>query len=319
MKKRIIIVLATMLAAALAAVGIGAVALTNYALSSKHRQRTTEYGSIVKKYPELRSWIDSLQNADALRDTFVYMPDGLRAHALFVRSPHADAHTALMVHGYGNQCTDMLHIAHIYSAYLHYNVLLPDLHGHGASDGDDIRMGWLDRKDILHWIDIAPEIFHMPADSMCMVVHGISMGAATTMCVSGENTPHYVKCFVEDCGYTSAWDEFAHELHGRFGLPTFPMLHAASALTQLRYGWNFCEASPLKQVARCHKPMLFIHGDNDTFVPTSMVHPLYNAKPQPKQLWIAPGSAHANSYKDHKQEYIKRVTDFVKKYTIVVP
>lgn len=157
-------------------------------------------------------------------------------------------------------------------------------------------------------------MFSTVGDSMRLVVHGISMGAATTMCVSGEHTPDYVKCFVEDCGYTSAWDEFAHELRGRFSLPEFPLLYTASWLTQAKYGWSFKEASPLKQVAKCKKPMFFIHGDKDTFVPTWMVYPLYEAKPQPKQLWIAPGSEHAFAYRDHREEYIKKVEAFVGKY-----
>ena len=208
----------------------------------------------------------------------------------------------------------MLHIARIYNKEMHYNVVLPDLHGHGLSQGDDIQMGWFDRLDVLKWIDLAPNMFATVADSMRLVVHGISMGAATTMCVSGERTPDYVKCFVEDCGYTSAWDEFAHELRGRFSLPEFPLLYTASWLTQAKYGWSFKEASPLKQVAKCKKPMLFIHGDKDTFVPTWMVYPLYEAKPQPKQLWIAPGSEHAFAYRDHREEYIKKVEAFVGKY-----
>lgn len=29
------------------------------------------------------------------------------------------------------------------------------------------------------------------------------------MMVSGEKQQPYVKCFVEDCGYTSVWDEFS--------------------------------------------------------------------------------------------------------------
>ena len=123
-----------------------------------------------------------------------------------------------------------------------------------------------------------------------------------------------MKCFVEDCGYTSVWDEFAHELKGRFSLPEFPLLYTASWVVQMKYGWSFSEASPLKQVAKCNKPMLFIHGDNDTYVPTTMVYPLYEAKSQPKQLWIAPGSKHALSYRDHKSEYIRKVTEFVSKW-----
>ena len=208
----------------------------------------------------------------------------------------------------------MLHIARIYNKEMHYNIMLPDLHGHGLTGGNDIQMGWKDRIDVLKWIEMAPKTFGISADSMRIVVHGISMGAATTMCVSGEKTPKYVRCFVEDCGYTSAWDEFKHELHGRYSLPAFPLLYTASWLTKAKYGWSFKEASPLKQVAKCTKPMLFIHGDKDTFVPTWMVYPLYEAKPHPKKLWIAPGSGHAFAYRDHRKEYIKKVEEFVNQY-----
>ena len=61
-------------------------------------------------------------------------------------------------------------------------------------------------------------------------------------------------------------------------------------------------------------PMLFIHGDADTFVPTWMVYPLYEAKPEPKELWIVPGATHAMSYKDYPQEYTEHVKKFVGKY-----
>ena len=51
-----------------------------------------------------------------------------------------------------------------------------------------------------------------------IVIHGISMGAATTMMTAGEETPDAVKVFVEDCGYTSVWDVFSSELSLRLSL-----------------------------------------------------------------------------------------------------
>ena len=38
------------------------------------------------------------------------------------------------------------------------------------------------------------------------------MGAATVMMTSGERLPSNVRVVIEDCGYTSAWEEFAYEL-----------------------------------------------------------------------------------------------------------
>lgn len=313
--KKLFVTLAASLALLLLVVGASTFYLVDYALVSVPRERNSDLSHVEKSFPEVKPWLDSLQAAGALRDTFVVMPQtGKRAHALYVRSPHAEGRTAVLVHGYGDNATSMLPIARIYNRQMGANVLLPDLYAHGQSDGEAIQMGWKDRLDVLHWISLAPEMFGTPASAMRLVVHGISMGAATTMCVSGEQTPQYVKCYVEDCGYTSVWDEFSNEISARFSLPDFPLMYTASWVVKAKYGWGFNEASPLKQVAKCRKPMLFIHGDNDTFVPTWMVYPLYEAKPQPKSLWIAHGSKHAAAYADYKEEYARRVVGFAEKY-----
>lgn len=313
--KRWVAAVATLILAAIVGViTYGSFYLVDYALASKPQSHSKNWGKAYAWYPELRPWLDSIRAERAWSDTFALMPDGTRAHAVLIRSTKANGRTAVVVHGYTNNSIDMLHIARIYNKEMHYNIVLPDLHGHGLTGGNDIQMGWKDRIDVLKWIEMAPKTFGISADSMRLVVHGISMGAATTMCVSGEDTPQYVRCFVEDCGYTSAWDEFEHELRGRYSLPAFPLLYTASWLTKIKYGWSFKEASPLKQVAKCKKPMLFIHGSKDTFVPTSMVYPLYEAKPQPKELWIAPGSGHAFAYRDHRKEYIRKVEAFVNRY-----
>ena len=197
---------------------------------------------------------------------------------------------------------------------LRFNILLPDLSAHGQSTGDHIGMGWNERYEVEKWIDVATSMW--PGDSVPprVVLHGISMGAATVMTTAGDSLPPCVKAVVEDCGYTSVWDEFSGQMREQFGLSEFPILYTSSALCRLRYGWSFGEASPLKQVARCHLPMLFIHGGNDTFVPTEMVHRLYAAKPEPKQLWVAPGSEHARAFTDHAEDYERVLRQFLNTY-----
>lgn len=293
--------------------------MLNYALrpeglETRSRDISGSYTYIYKEYPELRPWVDSLRTADALRDTFLTGEGEERLHALYVHAARPTKKTAVIVHGYTDNAVRMLPIGYLYSRQLGYNILLPDLHAHGQSEGEAAQMGWLDRLDVQRWLVKAHELF---GDSIEMVVHGISMGAATTMMLSGDVSSMNVrppKCFVEDCGYTSVWDEFKGELKNQFGLPSFPLLNVASWLCSVKYGWAFREASALEQVKKCVLPMLFIHGDADTFVPTWMVHPLYEAKPEPKELWLVPGAVHAVSYKENKTEYTRRVQDFVDKY-----
>ena len=315
MKKVFSCVLVTLLAVILLLLGASLYmldyALKPEALETRSRDIPGSYTYLYKDYPELRPWVDSLRTARALQDTLIRSERGERLHALYVRAAQPTGKTAVIVHGYTDNAVRMLPIGYLYSRQLGYNILLPDLHAHGESEGEAVQMGWLDRLDVQQWIDTANELF---GDSTRMVVHGISMGAATTMMVSGERLPAYVKCFVEDCGYTSVWDEFSGELKNQFGLPTFPLLDVTSWLCGLKYGWTFREASALEQVRKCTLPMLFIHGDKDDFVPTWMVHPLYEAKPAPKELWLVPGAAHAVSYKGNKVEYTRRVRDFTDKY-----
>jgi fermentation-respiration switch protein FrsA (DUF1100 family) len=285
----------------------GSFYMLDYSLSPNPDRKDTalSFRQQFEKYPETRPWMDSLRQADALRDTFITMPNGERHHALYVRN--GGKKTALVIHGWRNNSINFLHLARLYEKELGYNVVIPDVHAHGLSEGDMIQMGWLDRNDALHWLSV------FNADTIA--VHGVSMGAATAMMLSAETMPKGIKDirFIEDCGYTSVWDEFAGELKNQFGLPEFPLMYTTSLLSKISNGWSFGEASAINQVKRCSYPILFIHGGSDTFVPTDMVYRLYKAKASKKKLWIANGAKHAESYKKHREKYVKQVKDFLNK------
>ncbi len=292
----------------------GARYLISYALDPREftdNRYNTTLDTLYAQYPHLEGWVDSLQQNSALRDTTIIKMDGSHHHAYYVQAPRPTQKTAVIVHGYTDNAMRMFMIGYMYNHSLGYNILLPDLHYHGQSSGEAIQMGWFDRCDVMEWMHFANERF---GGSTKMVVHGISMGAATTMMLSGESQEPYVRCFVEDCGYTSVWAQYKKELREQFSLPSFPILDAASYLCDVMYGWNFREASAIKQLKKCTLPMLFIHGAEDDFVPTSMVYELYDAKREEKELWVAPASRHALSYHDHPEEYTRRVEAFVSKY-----
>lgn len=264
------------------------------------------------EYPWQREWLDSLCDHAGLHDINMRstVSDSM-LHAVCLPAVCPTERTALLVHGYGCCSLDMLHIAFIYHRLLGMNVLMPDLYGHGLSRGDHVNMGWLDRLDVLQWSAVADSLF---GGGTRMVLHGISMGGATVMMASGECLPPYVCAFVDDCGYTSVWDEFSSELYERFNLSSSLLMCTTSLLCRHRYGWSFQEADCVSQVIRCRLPMLFIHGEKDTFVPTRMVSELFRVKPEPKRIWIAKGSKHARSYADHPDEYASRVASFINEY-----
>lgn len=304
MRKAVICVLVAFAILIVILIG-GSFYMLQYSLASNPNRLDTEgaYKELFANYPETVEWMDSLRRIDALHDTVLNMPQGYKCHAYYILT--GSKRTALVIHGWRDVPIKFFYLARIYEKEFGYNVIIPDVYAHGKSSGDMIRMGWLDRLDMLRWMET------FKTDTM--VVHGVSMGGATTMMLSGETMPSGIKDvrFVDDCGYTSVWDEFAGELKNQFGLPEFPLMYTTSLLCRLMYGWDFDEASSINQIKKCRYPMLFIHGDSDTFVPTEMVYRLYAAKRGPKELWITKNTDHACSYFNHREDYIRHLKKFI--------
>ncbi|MFF2091839.1 alpha/beta hydrolase [Paenibacillus sp. NPDC058174] len=244
-------------------------------------------------------------------DWQLYSDDGLNLHAYYLAAPAPTDKTVIIAHGYSGEAATMGKLAQMYNEKLGYNVLLPDARGHGRSEGRYIGFGWPERKDYLGWI--ASVLNHSGSGSQ-IVLHGVSMGGATVMMTSGEELPSQVKAIIEDCGYTSVQDELSYQLKRMYRLPSFPLLHSTSLLTKIRAGYAFNEASALKQVKKTDKPMLFIHGDADLFVPTDMVYELYENGPEHKKLYVVPGAGHGQARKTDPVSYDREVSEFIGAY-----
>lgn len=243
------------------------------------------------------------------QDAVLTSRDGLSLHAYRVEgtAPHR---YAVVCHGYQSNASHTgIFVRRFYE--LGFTVLAPDARGHGLSEGDYIGMGWPERHDIVDWCgQLAQE------DPQAeIVLFGVSMGGATVMMASGEaDLPANVKCVVEDCGYTSVWDEFAGQLKELFGLPTFPLLDAASLVARLRAGYSFREASAVAQVAKSVTPTLFIHGDTDTFVPYWMLDVVYEAAACEKEKLVIPGAAHGGASHTDPDTYWRTVEEFLARH-----
>lgn len=220
--------------------------------------------------------------------------------------------TVLIAHGFNGSKEDMGAYAYLFHE-LGYNVVARDARGQGQSQGDYIGYGWPDRLDDKKWIK---KIIAKNPDSK-IVMFGVSMGGATTMMVSGEHLPHQVKAFIEDCGYTNVKTEINYQAEQLYHLPTIirvPLVDIVSLITRVRAGYFFGQASSVKQLAKNKRPMLFIHGTKDKFVPTKMIYANYRATNGPKEMWLVKGAGHARSYQTKPKAYEQHVKAFLDKY-----
>lgn len=191
-----------------------------------------------------------------------------------------------------------------------YNVLTPSLNGHAESESPLITMGWKDRLDIIDWINFIVENY----PDCKIVLHGESMGSATTMMATGENLPDNVKVAVADCGFTSVWDIFENKIKNNFKLPTFPFLNSMNTVNNICSGFDFRNASSIEQLKKSKTPTIFIHGDKDGFVPYEMLDKVYNACASEKEKVTIPNSPHARNSCTNPELYWNSVFNFINKY-----
>lgn len=225
--------------------------------------------------------------------------------------PHPESKKwVICVHGYRSYGQrDMAFVAAKF-AEDKYNILVPDLRSHGKSPGNIIGMGWLDRLDLLAWIQ---EVIALEPQAE-IVLFGGSMGAATVMMTSGEQLPTNIKGLIVDCGYSSVYTEFSTMLRSAFKLPAFPIMTAANFLAKKKVGYSLKEASSVKQLANNQLPTLFIHGTGDKFVPHQMIYRNMEATNGVKESLIIEKAPHLSSFIYEPEHYFETVFEFIHRY-----
>lgn len=235
----------------------------------------------------------------------------LRATAYYNKTENQENHNWVIVaHGYRSTPAGVASVGMHFYKEKGYNVLIPSMRATEESEGKYIGMGWLDKDDIIGWIN---KIIEKDKNAK-IILHGSSMGAATVLMASGEKLPSNVKAIISDSSYTSVWDIFKSELKARFNLPPFPLMQMFRVIAQIKAKYDIKEGSVINQVKKSKTPTLLIHGDADDFVPVTMEPEIYNALPVEKDQLIIHGAGHTQSRYREPEMYYKKVFEFVEKY-----
>lgn len=186
------------------------------------------------------------------------------------------------------------------------NALLVDQRAAGRSDGHVSSFGIKERFDCVKWVEFAVERF---GKDVKIGITGVSMGAATVLMASAENLPKNVKFVLADCGFSSG-REIISKVMTDIGLPAklvFPFVKLGAFLFG---GFNIDQTSPIEAVKKTNIPIIFVHGDTDTFVPYSMSEKMYNTCPNEKKRLIKiNGAGHGLAYPVGRNEYINALSE----------
>ncbi|SHJ97157.1 alpha/beta hydrolase [Hespellia stercorisuis] len=270
---------------------------------SKKQQEPDAYEEIIE---QSREWFGD-QNPEVVSiESF----DGLDLAGYYLACEDAKR-TVICVHGYrGSGIRDFAYIARFYHEH-QCNVLLIDQRGHGASEGEYVDLGVKARFDCVKWAEYVVEL---TGPGLPIYLDGVSMGAATVLMAGGLELPESVRGIIADCGYTSPWDEAKHACKTHFHLPAYPTVFLLNLQCRLRAGYSLREASPIEAMEKCKIPILFVHGEDDDFVPPEMSRLNYEAYAGEKQIEIVPHAKHAVSYMVDTERCNQVLLEFFEKH-----
>lgn len=238
--------------------------------------------------------------------------DNIRLKGYYLPANKPSKRLVICCHGYTSNGLSNFAAPSYFYHNLGVDCLILDLRAHGESEGDYVGFGILDRFDCLEWIKYIIKRFNNEKE---ILLHGVSMGASTVLMTAGfYDLPDAVKGIVSDCAFTSPYDVFSHILKRDYKLPPFPVMTINDKMCRSKAGYGFQDYSTISAMKTTKCPVLFIHGEEDNFVPTWMSHKNYEACNAPKKLLIVKNAGHGASYYENQTQYEEAVLEFIQEW-----
>lgn len=218
--------------------------------------------------------------------------------------------TVIMSHGYGgNRHEDNVGFLPLSNKFIErgYRVLLFDYRNAGESEGSFTTVGAKEKYDLLGAIDWIKESTDEP-----IVLYGISMGASTSLLAASMTDD--VIGVIADSPFSDLEAYLSINMPVWTKLPTFPFTQLILNTIPIIAGLNIKEASPLSVLEQVYPtPVLFIHGQEDPFIPFTESVKMYETHPDKFELWLPEGTKHVKGFKNYPVPYFQKVTAFIEK------
>jgi len=210
-----------------------------------------------------------------------------------------------------------------------YDIFTFDFRGHGNSDAgrDYTPRQWVTDRDLddmrgaIAFADSWLEEQSLPRE---LGLFGISRGACAGILVAAEDariraivadgafsTDSTIEWFMKRWAYIFAKVRVVYENHP----PVFWRFLRWCMMLCAR--WEFrCNFPSVRRAIRrmTPRPMLFIHGERDSYLPVEHSRRLYALAGQPKSLWIARDARHNEAVIRHPALYARLTIDFYDRY-----
>jgi len=178
-----------------------------------------------------------------------------------------------------------------------------DLSAHGESTGEQITLGLKEQFDVEAAVVYARE--QHPDAPVALI--GISLGGAAALLASTLEIDALVLESVFPDVRTAVCNRCCDALGPLGMIPGWLLL----AQLEPRLGVRPSQLCPIDYVGRAGCPVMVLSGGEDRHTTVEETERLFDAAPEPKELWIVPGAAHIDLHRFAPEEYERRVQLFL--------
>jgi len=275
-------------------------------------------GPLILLQPNLRTpgWYSTfttlLEPKDAglpQEDVAIATRDGLKLSCWLVKHPRTARGTIVYLHGVGDCKIGGVPYAKLFFQN-GFNVFLYDSRRHGNSEGIYCTYGFYEKFDLSTVIDYLHSRRDMHVGKIG--VFGTSMGAAVALLAAAIDDR--ISAIIAEAGFTDLRTIMVDYQKLIIKLPWHFLRNVAMSRSQKIAKFKAREVSPLQAVQQVRKPILFIHGTDDSRIRTEYSHALYENANEPKELLLVHKGDHNDLLNVGGSEYERRIMAFFERY-----
>jgi hypothetical protein len=186
---------------------------------------------------------------------------------------------------------------------LGHDVLMFDMRGHGASEGDFTSLGYFERHDVL----AACGYLRERRGAKGIVLYGFSLGAVAAVMAAAEDEG--VLGVVAESPYSSLEEIVAHKAREHYHVPKWPLVTLSLWATEVRRGFDRREVDLTKALPRLEgKEALLVASRSDKTIPVEMTRELKDYLCEGHEYWEVTGAEHGMIFSgEHRGEFERRL------------
>jgi len=189
---------------------------------------------------------------------------------------------------------------------LGFNILIYDHRNHGKSGGNNTTFGFYEKYDLSKCISWLKK---KVGNDTIIGTHGESLGAATAL--QNLAIDSRVDFCVADCAFSNLVELLKLRMRKDFHLLPFPIINISNLFIKIRSHFSINDISPINDIKSLKTPVLFIHGQDDRYIPPCMSVDMHKEKNGENRLILIPGARHAQSILMDRKRYKLGITDFL--------